>query len=222
MPPRGFDARARARGWAGPVAVGPVVGLGLLTGLGLLSGCGGSSGPAPTPSGTPVHESPWPQPTPTPTATPVDPAAVAPERPAAMDTVDDAGAAATARYFLELVPYAEATGDTTALSSLTHPDCVFCTSTIDWVAEATAAGRHSTGGLPHFSAVNALEVDPGAWWTVDLDLVQDPIEVLDQEGAVVDELRDALAYHMDIAVIRDGQSWLIRAVDYDVIGQDDA
>jgi hypothetical protein len=139
-----------------------------------------------------------------------------------MNTVDDAGAAAVARYFLELVPYAEATGDTTALSSLTHPDCIFCASTLDGVAEATAAGHHSTGGLPHFSGVSALEVDPGAWWTVDLDLVQDPIQVLDREGSVVDEVRDSRAYHMDVAVIRDGQSWLIRAVDYDVIGQDDA
>ena len=211
---RGFGP-ARGRGVAGGVIAT------VLLGIAGLAGCTGDDDPAPAPPTTSAPAEVTPSSTPTPTPTPTDPAAVPPERPSAMDTVDTAGAEAVAQYFLQLVPYAEATGDTAALEALSHEDCIFCRSVLDGVDALVAAGQHHTGGLPSFAAVSALEVDPGAWWTVDVDLTQSPIEVLDAAGTVAAQGQpESVSYHMDIAVVFDTRGWRVRALEYEATGTD--
>ena len=206
--PRGLSVRVTAGFVAAGLAAGVVAG-----------GLAGCTGEPREPSWTPTKWTPEQtvEPSPTPTPTPTDPAAVPPERPVAMDTVDTAGAEAVAAYYLRLVPYAEATGDTSVLRALSHAECIFCASVLEGVEALVAVGHHNTGGLARISEVNALEVDPGRWWTVDLELVQDPIQVLDAAGSVVASGQpDAIAFHMDVAVIYGAEGWRVRAVDFQV------
>ncbi len=67
-----------------------------------------------------------------------------PERPAAMDNADEAGAVAAAEYFLRLTVYAAASGDTSELEAMSGEDCKGCKS--------------------YISSVNEL-YDQGGWWT---------------------------------------------------------
>ncbi|WP_269471413.1 DUF6318 family protein [Actinomyces howellii] len=64
-----------------------------------------------------------------------------PSRPVGMDEQSPAGAAATASYFLNLFPYAFATGDLTTWKEMSEDDCIFCNSVIDDVD-----ALHNSGG----------------------------------------------------------------------------
>ncbi len=84
-----------------------------------LSGCGeGNTKPTPSPTASvkELNASESPSETPTPEQKPTPPVDVdPPERPAAMDNADEAGAVAAAEYYLRLTVYAAATGDTSNL-----------------------------------------------------------------------------------------------------------
>src|SRR5450756_2446366 len=84
------------------VALAIVVGLA----VGPTVGCTPDPGPTPSTSPSAVVS---PSPTVTPTPTPTPDASVKPERPAAMETVDSAGAEAVAGYFLSLIHISEPT-----------------------------------------------------------------------------------------------------------------
>ena len=155
------------------------------------------------------------EPSPTPTPTPTDPAAVPPERPEAMDTVDVAGAEAFATYFIELFPYAYATGDTDAFRAHSHPECIFCADLISKAEAQAAAGGHTEGGLIEVQEVTALEVDPGRWWGVSMEIVEASLVDIDKDGNIVTEAPGA-AYHLDLAVVRENGIWLMRAVSHEV------
>ena len=156
---------------------------GLVVGLGGLAACDGGADPAPTVTRTPV-ESSSPEPTPPPTPTPVDPAAVPPERPAAMDTVDEAGAEAVARYFLDLYAYVYATGDLEAWRELSHPECVFCASVITNVEEQVAAGHRSEGGEVDVETMEVIGLVDGHF-SVTATIGQAVSTEYDGEGNVV-------------------------------------
>src|SRR5665647_3280455 len=133
--------QAMRRGTTTRRAMSALVAVGCVAGLGAgVAGCSGDPGPTPT-----VTEEPSPSPTPTPTPTPD--ASVKPERPAAMDVADSAGAEAAAVYFLELFPYVFATNDLTEWRPLSHPECIFCADVIRQVEEQAAIGVHTVGGL---------------------------------------------------------------------------
>jgi hypothetical protein len=209
------------RGTTTQRAVSKLVAVGFVVGLaGGVAGC--TNYPEPSHLPTPTETvTPSPSPTPTPTPTP-DAASVPPERPAAMDVVDSAGAEAVAVYFLALVPYANATGDLADLASLSHPECIFCASVQDGVETLVAAGQHTVGGTPTVASVTSLEVDPGRWWTVNVDLDQEPQQVLDTSGTVVTDVAEIAAYHFDVAVVRDDDRWLVRAVSHQKISDEGA
>jgi len=204
------------RGTTTQRALGGLVAGGFVIGLaGGLAGCSGDPGPTPVPS---VTEEVTPSPTPTPTPTPTPDASVKPERPEAMDVADSAGAEAAAVYFLELYAYVYATNDLTEWRALSHPECAFCTSVITNVEEQITAGQHCTGGLVDVSDVSSLEVDPGRWWTIDVDLIQATSQKLSAEGELVEDFPEAKSYHMDLAVISDAGVWTVRAVDHEETG----
>ena len=193
-------------------AISALVALGCVGGLGAgVTGCTSRPGPTTTPTPT-VTEEPTPSPTPTPT--PAPDASVKPERPAAMDVADSAGAEAAAVYFLQLFPYVFATGDLEDYRALSHPECIYCTSVTDGVETMFAARQHSVGGLNTISAVSSTEVDPGRWWSVDVDLVQAPSQTLDVNGTVIEDFPDTVGYHMDIAVVYETDRWVVRELSH--------
>ena len=70
----------------------------------------------------------------------------APEQPAEMTKGDEAGAEATARYYLKASAYAWNTGDTGPLKSISEEDCTYCQNAITKVEEFYAHGYWGTGG----------------------------------------------------------------------------
>lgn len=196
-------------------ATGVLMAVGFVVGLGAVAGCSGDPGPTTAPT---VSEEASPSPAPTPTATPTPDASVKPERPGAMDVVDSAGAEAAAMYFLQLYPYVYAANDLTEWRALSHPECIFCASVIANVEAQIAAGQHCTGGLIDVGDTSSIEVDPGRWWTVDVDLIQAPSQKLSAAGELVEDFPEAKTYHMDLAVISEAGVWRVRAVDHGETG----
>jgi hypothetical protein len=184
--------------------VGFVVGL-----AGGVAGC--TNYPEPSHLPTPTETvTPSPSPTPTPTATP-DAASVPPERPAAMDVVDSAGAEAVAVYFLELYAYVYATNDLTEWRDLSHPECIFCASVITNVEEQIANGHRSDGGLAEFESVTSSEVSPG-FFNVVIIATQGPSNEYGPDGSVV-EHSDGNRSVLTLVVLSTAAGWRVRGVD---------
>lgn len=180
--------------------------------------------------GAPATASGEPTPSPSPAATatpgitdpePFYPADGPPPRPAAMDTPDVFGAAAAARYFVEVLNAAGNSGDTTLLEDLSDPECSFCAKRISAAAasaaEQAATGRLWESGPITFTWVKAFEEEPEGRWTVDVDFDCAPGRYVDATGAVIETETRALTYHADIEVTYDGHDWLIREMTTEAV-----
>lgn len=197
------------RAWAGASAVALVVGV--------VAGCSGGNA-KPGPSATAAPATPTASPTPTPTASPTVDASVKPVRPAAMDQVSAAGAEAVAVYFLNLYPYVYASNDLTEWRSLSHAECVFCASVTGHVGEQIAAGTRSEGGLVSISTIGSTVINPGRWWSVDVELTQATSSTVDGAGQVVKDFPEVKAYKMNLAVVYEAEHWVVRGLDYTQTG----
>lgn len=123
------------------------------------------------------------------------------------------GAVAVAAYFVQLFPYINATGDLDAWNALSHPDCIFCADSKATVNEKVANGQHDDGGALTVTDAAGVEVDPGSWYTVTLDFVQDPSVTKDAGGTVVKEFPDSKSLRSNIVVIYQDGGWSVRGVD---------
>ena len=81
----------------------------------------------------------------------------APEQPAEMTKGDEAGAEATARYYLKASAYAWNTGDTGPLKSISEEDCTYCQNAITKVEEFYAHGYWATGGYNDVTETQIVE-----------------------------------------------------------------
>ena len=208
----------RRRGTTTAHAASVRVAAGLVAGVVVTGALGGCTGGPDEPSWTPTVWTPEETVEPTQTATPVDPAAVAPERPAAMDEVSEAGAEAVARYFLELYPYVYATGDLTAWRELSHPECVFCASVISNVEEQVAAGHRSEGSEMTVDSLVTVEVVAGSRYGVEALVTEGPSSERDEDGNLVRERREPQAISVAFALFFD-DGWVVREVDATAPGQ---
>jgi len=132
-----------------------------------------------------------------------------------MDEVSAAGAEAVAVYFLQLLPYAFATGDLADYRELSHPDCIFCASAIAQVDEQATAGNHSVGGLIEVTSVISAEIDTGRWWSTSIEIIQEPSQTLDSSGQLVEDFPETIPYRMDLAVVYESGHWSIREVSHE-------
>ena len=93
----------------------------------------------------------------------------APDKPAEMTKGDEAGAEATARYYLKASAYAWNTGNTEPLKAICDQNCVHCQNAITHVEAFYAHGYWATGGyndVTETQLVQRLEDDdygPGAY-----------------------------------------------------------
>jgi len=114
----------------------------------LVAGCGGDpkADPSPSTSSAPSASS-------TPTATP-------PALPDAAKANTKAGAIAFVRHYIDLVNYAQATGDVDALSTVEDPNCKSCTKGREYLSRIYGSGGHIVGGtwsVRHVSAKKSGE-----------------------------------------------------------------
>ena len=80
-----------------------------------------------------------------------------PVQPAQMSKGDEAGAAATARYYLNASSYAWNTGDTGPLKSISDEECVFCRDQRSKIEEFYAHGYWATGARSSVTKTQAIE-----------------------------------------------------------------
>lgn len=100
----------------------------------LLTGCGGSPAADPAPSATPSPS----------TTTPAVP--TVPTLPQAAKQNTKAGALAFARHYIDLVNYAQATGDTKVLKAIEAPGCESCQSSRRYLDSIYSHGGRIVGG----------------------------------------------------------------------------
>ena len=123
-----------------------LIGLGLLT----LAACSGSADPsapppAPPPSSpTATSTAPTPSSSPTPTL---------PAMPEAAKAHTKAGAKAFVKYFWDVVNYAQATGDTAAITPTILPGCHACEAGVASIRRVYDAGGRMRGGDAQLSDV---------------------------------------------------------------------
>lgn len=171
----------------------------------LIAGCTSEAAPAPTdsPSVTATHA---------PSRTPsVSAAATAPQRPEAMATPSADGAAAAATYFLQLYPYARATGDLAEWQALAADECTFCTSVEAEVTSLIEQGQTVSGGAITVSSADGTEVIANESYSAQLLFMEAPTETW--SGTTLVSTGDGGRYEA-LAVLRwNGQAWEVRAVD---------
>ena len=135
----------------------------------------------------------------------------APDKPAEMSKGDEAGAEATARYYLKASAYAWNTGDTGPLKAICDQNCVHCQNAITHVEAFYAHGYWATGGyndVTETQLVERLEDDdygPGAY------AVQFRFDEHLAEGYTSNGFKDRATYDTIILihVWWDGSSWRV-------------
>ena len=80
----------------------------------------------------------------------------------------------------------------------------------DDVAEQVAAGTRSEGGLVTISTVRSTVINPGRWWSVDVELTQATSSTVDGAGKVVEDFPVVKAYTMNLAVVYEAEHWVVR------------
>jgi len=192
--------RIRQGAWG--VAAVAVIGL-------AVAGCTGPThGALPSASRSTAQASAAPTISPSPTSTaPVEPT---PTPEMAQPSAD--GAAATARYFIELYMYALATGDLETWRAMSADDCKMCNKVIAQV-EDLAAQQHtvSTQSL-EFPASSGMETVPLQSYGADLTVEQGAWTEHDASGAAVSS-GPPVAVQMFFALAWQGDTWLVRQVD---------
>lgn len=179
------------------------------------AGCTEAAADPPPTTPSPTVTEVEPSPTPTPTPTPVAPESVEPERPTAMDVVDEEGAAAVAAYFLELYPYVYATGDLEEWKALSHPECIFCASVVTNVEAERVAGGRSEGGLLSINSEDSIEIRPG-FFSVTIEATQTAGISYAADGSVVDRA-EASASVLTFVILEEGAGWSVREVQADPV-----
>ena len=143
---------------------------------------------------------------------------VPPERPAAMDNDDEAGAQAAAEYFIELYGYATRSQDLEEFTAFCDPESTFCDGVIDAVNADIAAGTQTTGGA---STLHAYRIDvPSAekfysvWGRVD----REPFDVHGADGTVIYESEGEHGLDFAVAVEHlPGDGWIVRAAKAGIV-----
>ncbi len=194
----------------------------------LAAGCT-SQGPEPVASATSgpsatAKASPTPTPTPEPTpdvvvtSGPDQDVTVAPTPPAALDGPGTAeNATLVAKYFIQLLPYMVATGDTAQWEALLGSDCKFCASGRDLAVEVATNGERVAGGAIDVGFGHASATDDGAF-VADIDFVEHPSQRLAADGTVLNDDPSATNIRAHVALRHAAGSWTVTAVWTDDLG----
>lgn len=179
----------------------------------LLAGCTAGASPRTTTPPELPSSAPAPTFTPSPTAAPTLPAPMpSPTPPPEMSRDDEAGAIAAATYFLtELYPYTVSSQDTVAWVAMSHPDCNFCASAENTIAELQSSGERAVIAPIRATLASWEELDP-ARFGVFLSVETGPDETWTDDDRLVG-VGGVVTGEASIAVVRQGDAWIIRGVE---------
>ena len=124
-----------------------------------------------------------PPPTPSPSTTPVSTTPSAPAMPDAAKENTKAGAIAFVRHYVEVLNYAQATGDVSALDSLEDPRCSSCDRVRSYLAGIYKAHGHVNGGAWTIKRIGASAGHDPDSWVVDVAGEFAPSSVSPSPGA---------------------------------------
>ena len=135
----------------------------------------------------------------------------APTQPAEMSKGDKAGAAAAARYYLNLGSYAWNTGDTGPLKSISDADCVYCRSEYTHIDEFYAHGYWAAKGYTNVIETQVIEQLPDEKYGPDAYAVQFRIDEHVAEGYTSNGFQQAEVYSTIVQLHArwDGTAWHI-------------
>ena len=135
----------------------------------------------------------------------------APEQPEEMSKGDKAGAAAAARFELNLGSYAWNTGDTGPLKSISDADCVYCRSEYTHIDEFYAHGYWAAKGYTDVIETQVIEQLPDEKYGPDAYAVQFRIDEHVAEGYTSNGFQQAEVYSTIVQLHArwDGTAWHI-------------
>lgn len=187
-----------------------------------LVGCTSDEPVPPAPStqralASPTRAAPTGSPLPTAAAPTSGPDQDVTQPPARPDALEGPGtkenAAAVAKYFIKLFPYAVATGDLTQWRALSGDGCGYCDEARDIVDGMRAAGNHGVGGALDISGSETYLNDDGSYVVI-LGLTQHPSQTVDADGVLVEEFPSTNRYRPLVALTFEG-SWTVTGVQMD-------
>lgn len=179
------------------VAIVPVLGL-------LLGGCTSRTQAAP-------------KPLPTLEAT-VSPTPVALEVPESAKPATTVGAAAFARFYLQVLSEALNSGEFASVRAISAPECGFCNDLEAATRRDVAAGRRFSGGKYEVLSAEATQNAPGDA-VVDVLYARTASTTTGKDGTALSRGRAEPRSFMQIRVLRVGASWVTRAVRFPVVPQ---
>ncbi len=158
----------------------------------MLAGCSADAEPKPLP---PVPSS---SPTPVVLPLPSEAAQATPE-----------GAAAFARYYLDVIGSAFATADPSRLDELSAPGCGGCDALIAAVQELQEQGRKRVGGEYIVTSVAAPPVEEGDV-IVEIAYKRSAGQVVDAAGEVRASAPPVPVTNAQLRLLRRGDSWIVQ------------
>lgn len=137
---------------------------------------------------------------------------VPPTLPAAAKGSNDKAARAFARYWIDMVNYAQATGDTASLAELHGGGCSACTGGVDAVEETYSAGKSVAGGSYQIVLINSLDSGHSNVRVVAMNTERSAQTILNQRGTKVGS-SPAGDTSFKLYLRRDGRRWLVGAAE---------
>lgn len=121
------------------------------------------------------------------------------------------GAAAAAAYFLQLYPYAYATGDLSEWSAMSDPGCGFCSNVRDNVTRLESSGHRDDESRVFVVSQHGVGIVDGESYSAVVVIDQTPSRELAPDGSVVAS-DDGGRFEMTFALAWDG-TWRVVEVD---------
>jgi hypothetical protein len=132
-----------------------------------------------------------------------------PERPAEMDDPGEAGAIATAEYFVELLAFAEETGVIEDLEDVSSESCEYCERFFEVARQGVVDGEYSTEtGLVILGSASASPRDDGSRVVV-VDAEYAGSDTVNSDGEPIGS-RPGWAFTQYVHVESSAGGWLVR------------
>ncbi|SDS86552.1 hypothetical protein SAMN04489860_2566 [Paraoerskovia marina] len=183
-----------------------------------LGGCSSDDEPEPgsgvtTSAASTASASETPEPAESPEPEPAETAPTPPPRPTAMDDTGKKGAQAAAEYFIALLNFGLASGNSQPLAAIRLPDmCVTCGNFIDRIDSYDDSNYSVEGGVGSLSDLDVSERDTlTGGYAVFAKFATETMTVTDPGGDVVESVGGDDG-NLQIDVMHDGTDWKVMSM----------
>ncbi|MFD2839546.1 DUF6318 family protein [Populibacterium corticicola] len=137
-----------------------------------------------------------------------DPRMIAqPIQPSTANELSENGARAFAYYFLEVLNYTAATGNTELLQTISGPECTACQGFIEATTTVEELNQWHLGFHSTYENEPVLLENEGAVFAFDINFHADKYETWNRDGLVKET--ESLVFNGAIVIYRLGNYWLV-------------